>query len=121
MVDEDSQSPPSTSRRKSAAPELQKLIEALDMLPAGALTKDKFLPYNPQKMNRAPNWVNMIMYKTFLTEVIELTGGKNVKHRVMFKAVKEYAMKKKNRCKAYSRVELEAGAYRVRCMLSQLL
>ena len=69
-------------------------------------------------MQRVPVWKELLPYMVTLKIIMELTGGHNIVQTQLASIVMTWAADMKL---SYTRKQLLAGAYNLRCMISQLL
>ena len=94
------------------------LRRALEKLPPLALVPNVFCTYTKPVMQRVPVWKELLPYMVTLKIIMELTGGHNIVQTQLASIVMTWAADMKL---SYTRKQLLAGAYNLRCMISQLL
>lgn len=108
-------------RRQAYDVETDAAARAFDKLPGQAFIPErdmKFVPYGKLKPNRAPDWARVAPYVATLVELAMLTNGVTPTHTSLTKAVNKFFKNKNN--KTLNEEEMEAGAYALRCMFSQI-
>ena len=94
------------------------LRRALEKLPPLALVPNVFCTYTKPVMQRVPVWKELLPYMVTLKIIMELTGGHNIVQTQLRDVVMNWAADMKL---SYTRKQLLAGAYNLRCMISHLL
>eukprot|EP00959_Pyramimonas_sp_CCMP1952_P341325 7150438-Pyramimonas_sp.AAC.1 len=96
-------------RRPAARIDLDKIKEALDVVPSAAMQPSNFFPYGHTiDFKRAPNWEKAAKYAASINMLLEASGGYNLVQLNMFNGFKKWAA---DSGQTYDVSALETAAY----------